>query len=1289
MLHKNGQRGFSWLSKTCFLLSGLVVTTLSSGSEVVFSDIDPWHQFPDVQPTVPQNQVIAQIGPHLWETIDVLDGDPNDGVIRLPGQSIRIQLGDEDELIIKHVMDVSGLDGADGVDAWKNGNPAPTSGQNGGNGGRIYVKAGFVHVPTEDKEITFKLDGGRGGKGGSSRNQAWFVEGGYLCPDSQQPVYYFLAYDPDAPTPPGANGGKGGDAGTLVLDVLYWGRPDGMGHSGGVRIYARGGRGGNGGDGMLAHPEVLDENGDSVTGIANGGNGGDGGAGGFVWIVRGGGGPFGDVSTNLFKPDNSPINPGCSCDASEQWSEATTVERPLAIFPPIDVRGGDGGDGGAGGSTMALPVRSREEPGGCCSVPPGGNGGNGGNGGSNGSVFMYPSCRPVFLSIQPGNGGHGGGAGVVGDMLNYAFPCGEWVGTGTSGVCGNGGNAGEWRVFRGLNSGPAQPYALHCYPIDCPATGGAPFPPGNNNGGSPPPSGIPGCRSWEGGQITLAEIPPPCEYYQYVGAFQPPFATPPGYALAYLGQVIPDLSVQNRFFDFIVNETSENVPATGKFLNKMSHASLCPSSRPGYAKYPLLVGSVNSERVTFYPGMNDWGWGRVNAPYEYECGSSRTLNMLRKPGNKIQVPLPGFYDLYTSSSSITGGTWYVPKAVNVWWSDGWSWDHPLWDVACSTDAEEKVFYPLTSPLDRLSGMPSTDVHCYWVKKTIPPHTTLGVELSGEAKVGLRIFADNGNNLPTPLSATFVGNKEVLGHYTNPTNNSISVLILFNAEMNYVYPRFSFACSREPVAVYSLPTQDPISLDVSCIGRCPLGDDCDPEWGYSKYGFDLAPRVSIIVSVYHDSGLNRCVRITDVMGRPLTQTDPLQVEYFNDSDSTVRVYVEMCVEGCVGFHMDVTSVLIPYLATGWGHTVAVGGGGDVSVWGANWAKQLNLGASLPSPTKIPTPVMGPMLFSRGAVGANAYWTAAITDEGQLRACGENASGQIDAMLGSPVSPSVFIRREDGSVLSQVRMVSCGPTSGHALVGDEGEVWSWGQNDWGQLGIGVRESTTTKRRAVRAILPDGSPLRDVRKVVAGQYACLALCDNGRVLAWGYNNWGQLGTGDWISYSQPTPDKPVVKKVNNTFVPLENIEDIEGSWSTSFAITSDGVLWSWGANEVGQLGDGTSTATQKRIFASPVPLSNVKRVVAGQRTIYALLEDGSLWRWGRIRYPNGFTRDVTLPERVNIPSERKVVEVEGSDYFCHCYTSDGTRWTWGYNNAGQLGTNDLIPVPEPAAIGYPVSP
>ena len=121
---------------------------------------------------------------------------------------------------------------------------------------------------------------------------------------------------------------------------------------------------------------------------------------------------------------------------------------------------------------------------------------------------------------------------------------------------------------------------------------------------------------------------------------------------------------------------------------------------------------------------------------------------------------------------------------------------------------------------------------------------------------------------------------------------------------------------------------------------------------------------------------------------------------------------------------------------------------------------------------------------------------------------------------------------------------------------GAAYAWGYNNYGQLGDG----TTTERNApvVASGLTSG-----VTAIAAGEAHCLAV-KNGGVYAWGYNNFGQLGDGTTLN--ELTPERIDAAD-------LTNIISVAAGCYSSYALSSDGSLWAWGVNELGELGLGNT--------------------------------------------------------------------------------------------------------------------
>ncbi|HYO73261.1 MAG TPA: RCC1 repeat-containing protein, partial [Archangium sp.] len=171
--------------------------------------------------------------------------------------------------------------------------------------------------------------------------------------------------------------------------------------------------------------------------------------------------------------------------------------------------------------------------------------------------------------------------------------------------------------------------------------------------------------------------------------------------------------------------------------------------------------------------------------------------------------------------------------------------------------------------------------------------------------------------------------------------------------------------------------------------------------------------------------------------------------------------------------------------------------------------------------------------------------------------------------------------------------------HALqLRPDGTVWAWGQNNEGQLGDG----TTTRRPAPVQV----SGLSRIKAVAASRTHSLALRDDGTVWAWGDNSSGQLGDGT---------DSPRLTPVQ--VQGLSGIKAVTAGDGYSLAVKGDGTLWTWGDNSSGQLGDGTTTRRpnpgQVSGLSDVVAVAAVQEGAVGDRHVVALRSDGTVWTWG----------------------------------------------------------------------------
>jgi alpha-tubulin suppressor-like RCC1 family protein len=224
------------------------------------------------------------------------------------------------------------------------------------------------------------------------------------------------------------------------------------------------------------------------------------------------------------------------------------------------------------------------------------------------------------------------------------------------------------------------------------------------------------------------------------------------------------------------------------------------------------------------------------------------------------------------------------------------------------------------------------------------------------------------------------------------------------------------------------------------------------------------------------------------------------------------------------------------------------------------------------------------------GPGAYpFTLALTDTGEVLAWGSNNFGTIGdlaSVLSGEKMALVpqFVKVEGGANMTNIKAVACGEETAMALTTD-GKVWIWGKVEYGQAGKAPLEAG--KKKTSTPILMTGLPTALGERpaaICASQHACYVLLENGKVMAWGGNEHGELGNGTVLGKKSTTNPEPW--STTPTLIPgLANVKYIAAGRQHAGAVTTGGALYTWGGNESGQIGDGTRSRTGTADKGSPV--------------------------------------------------------------------------------------------------------
>lgn len=261
-----------------------------------------------------------------------------------------------------------------------------------------------------------------------------------------------------------------------------------------------------------------------------------------------------------------------------------------------------------------------------------------------------------------------------------------------------------------------------------------------------------------------------------------------------------------------------------------------------------------------------------------------------------------------------------------------------------------------------------------------------------------------------------------------------------------------------------------------------------------------------------------------------------------------------------------------IAAGSQHSLAIAGDKTVWAWGYNGLGQL--GNMTISNSSVPVQVKksdGSILPNIIAIAAGGDFSLALDGNGVVWAWGNNAKGQLGVSSATPTSPGAV--QVNG--LPFITKIAAGGAHGLALD-LSGAVWGWGYNAFGQLGQPV-DNTNPIIFPVKQIT---ALTVAAKEISAGSAHSLALSNDGSVYSWGYNFYGQLGNNLPLKSETPLTDPRQVEDQSKS--PLTNIVSIAAIGFQNVAIDGIGNVWTWGYNGYGQLGDGTTT---DRSFAQKI--------------------------------------------------------------------------------------------------------
>ncbi|XP_053991691.1 uncharacterized protein LOC128883402 isoform X2 [Hylaeus volcanicus] len=401
--------------------------------------------------------------------------------------------------------------------------------------------------------------------------------------------------------------------------------------------------------------------------------------------------------------------------------------------------------------------------------------------------------------------------------------------------------------------------------------------------------------------------------------------------------------------------------------------------------------------------------------------------------------------------------------------------------------------------------------------------------------------------------------------------------------------------------------------------------------------------------------------------------------------------------------------IVQVACGTFHTMAVSRDGKLFSWGSSLAIGL-VSEGENSSVLIPKAVNHSGLISVCNIAVGTYHTIALTQLGDVFCWGVGGQSRLghgddanqpfpkhvahlrnkaylddlkewflDDLQKSKNTHPLYLEAMNSK---KIQTISCGEAHTMVLL-IQGDVWVWGSNSYGQLGLGdaLLEEIVYEPNLLEAFKDP------IRRIACGKYHSLASNIRGELYVWGSGDCGQLGLGRVVDASVPTGVLHMTCVFDvfggedySACLSSPNSNTIEDNFSNNMQIfTEAGDLWTWGSCETGKLGhEGFSSGSclsPKKVKLS-VPISMVS---CGVNHMLACSPDGKVFAWGAGYYGRlgiGSSANSSIPVEVSLPDDIVIVSVQAGAFHSLGLTSDGLIYAWGRGEALCSNENYLLP-------------
>ncbi|XP_041825741.1 probable E3 ubiquitin-protein ligase HERC1 isoform X2 [Melanotaenia boesemani] len=339
---------------------------------------------------------------------------------------------------------------------------------------------------------------------------------------------------------------------------------------------------------------------------------------------------------------------------------------------------------------------------------------------------------------------------------------------------------------------------------------------------------------------------------------------------------------------------------------------------------------------------------------------------------------------------------------------------------------------------------------------------------------------------------------------------------------------------------------------------------------------------------------------------------------------------------------------------------------VYVWGSNSSHQLAEGTL----EKILLPKLTQGFSDAQMIEAGQYCTFSVSADGSVKACGKGSYGRLG--LGDSNNQSMPKKLVLEPHRNMKKVSSSKGSDGHTLaITVEGEVFSWGDGEYGKLGHG--NSATQKYPKIIQ-----GPLlgKVVVCVSAGYRHSAAVTNDGELYTWGEGDFGRLGHSDSQSRNVPT----LVKDISG-------VGNVACGSSHTIAVAQDGrTVWSFGGGDNGKLGHGDTNRVYRPKVIEALHGFIIRKVCAGSQSSLALTSAGQVFAWGCGSCLGCGSSETTSlrPRFIEDLGITKIIDISCGDSHCLALSHENEVYAWGNNTMGQCGQGHTsTPITKPKKV------